>query len=169
MAAKRLDAAEVRPFTRNAAEVAELRRFCQLWRDGAERFWSFDDVLAALSRSGSVAYYATADLLAGSTDTGAAWQGVILADVGPFTADLLYVYVAKEHRGAGVARHLVERLTEELAARPQIEALLLEVRASNQPAQRLYESFGMVQVDRRKSYYSDGEDALVYRLEMQRP
>ena len=38
----------------------------------------------------------------------------------------------------------------------------LEVRISNLPAQKLYESFGFMQVNVRKGYYSDNqEDALL--------
>jgi len=44
-------------------------------------------------------------------------------------------------------------------------AIYLEVRVSNLPAQRLYESMGFVRAGRIKHYYTpDGEDAWVYRL-----
>lgn len=144
------------PFTRTESQIAELRGFCRLWQSGTERFWAFDDVLAALSRSGSIGFYA-------ATEADGPWQGVILADVGPFTADLLYVYVTPAGRRTGCGRRLVERLLDELGRRPQIEALFLEVRAGNLAAQKLYESLGMSRIDRRKAYYADGEDAFVYR------
>lgn len=143
-------------FTRSETQIAELRKVCRLWQAGPERFWSFDDVLAALSRSGSVGFYA-------SVAVDGPWQGVIFADVGPFSADLLYVYVLPEARQSGAGRLLVRQLVAELASRPQIEALFLEVRAGNVAAQRLYTSLGMSEVGRRKAYYADGEDALVFR------
>ena len=37
----------------------------------------------------------------------------------------------------------------------------LEVRASNMPAQRLYEKLGFDIVGRRRHYYRDGEDGLI--------
>ena len=40
--------------------------------------------------------------------------------------------------------------------------MTLEVRVSNEPAQRLYQSFGFEVAGRRRAYYTDdGEDALV--------
>lgn len=149
----------VHAFVRSEAEIAELRRCCALWQAGPERFWGFDDVLKALSRSGSLGFYAAAR-------QGGPWDGVILADVGPFSADLLYVFVMPHARQRGVGRQLVERLVEELRGRPELEALFLEVRASNLGAQKLYESLAMTRIDRRKGYYADGEDALVYKLDL---
>lgn len=147
------------PFIRTERQVSELRRFCQLWRDGVERFWAFDDVLKALSRSGSLGFFA-ADAADG------VWRGVILADVGPFTTDLLYVFVVSEERKSGTGRRLVERLITDLKSRSEMEALLLEVRANNIAAQRLYESLSMARIDCRKAYYANGDDALIYRLEL---
>jgi ribosomal-protein-alanine N-acetyltransferase len=44
---------------------------------------------------------------------------------------------------------------------------LLEVRRSNAPAIALYRALGFVETGVRKGYYSDdGEDALVFRLEL---
>ena len=39
--------------------------------------------------------------------------------------------------------------------------LLLEVRESNLPAYQLYSHFGFEQIDIRRKYYHDGEDAIV--------
>jgi ribosomal-protein-alanine N-acetyltransferase len=43
----------------------------------------------------------------------------------------------------------------------RVPRIRLSVRASNQPAQRLYSRFGYVRHDVWRRYYSDGEDALV--------
>ena len=150
------------PIRRNAGEVAELRRFCGMWQQGSERFWAFDDILQALSRPGSLSFFAAPR----QEDP---WEGVILAEAGPFTTDLLYVYVDPKFRHAGIGLRLVKRLIDEVRSRTQMEALLLEVRASNLSAQRLYVSLGMTQIDRRKAYYSDGEDALIYKLTLRNP
>jgi len=55
-----------------------------------------------------------------------------------------------------------------LAARQQsLTRVTLEVRKSNLPAQKLYESLGFVTSGLRKGYYSDdGEDALAMTLEL---
>ena len=161
MAAEMTPAPRIFPFTRSPAQIAELRACCQLWAFGPERFWSFEDVLAALSRSGSLGYYA-------SSRPDGPWQGVLLADVGPFTADLLYVYVKRDARRHGVGRALLLELLDELASREQIESLFLEVRESNKGAQALYHGLGLKLIGRRKAYYANGEDAQVLRYEFRR-
>jgi len=154
-------AAEAEPrlhvFTRTSPQIAALEELCHTWQTGPQRFWAFDAVLHALERPGNIGFFA-ADGAAS-----ASWDGVVLADVGPFTADLLYIYVIPASRRRGIARALLTRLIHALARRDGIEALLLEVRASNVQAQRLYHELDFVPVGRRKAYYSDGEDALVLK------
>lgn len=143
--------------TRSEPEMKALRECVDLWRQGPEKFWAYDDVLEALARPRSLGFFAA------ETATSTTWQGVILADVGPYTADLLYVYVKPEQRRSGLGARLVTRLVEELKAEPQLEALFLEVRSSNAAAQKLYRNLGMEQVGARKGYYADGEDALIFK------
>ena len=69
--------------------------------------------------------------------------------------------VHPDHRRRGIGRRLLLRLAE-VALELGSARMTLEVRVSNQPAQRLYRSFGFEVVGRRVAYYSDdGEDALV--------
>jgi ribosomal-protein-alanine N-acetyltransferase len=150
------------PFVRSEPEMRALRECVELWRQGPEKFWGYDDVLEALGRPRSLGFFA-ADAPANDS-----WRGVILADVGPFTADLLYVYVKPEHRRSGLGKQLVARLIEELEAHAQLEGLFLEVRSSNTPAQTLYRKLGMEQVGTRKAYYADGEDALIFKAPLGR-
>lgn len=73
----------------------------------------------------------------------------------------LGVTLAARRRGIGTA--LVRRLLEDFARRGVVSAFL-EVRESNLPAQRLYESFGFTEVGRRPRYYQrPTEDAVVLR------
>ena len=71
-----------------------------------------------------------------------------------------------ERRRSGVARSLMEALLA--AARKKGSALVtLEVRVSNDPARRLYESYGFIPAGLRKKYYIDnGEDALIMYLDL---
>lgn len=54
-------------------------------------------------------------------------------------------------------------LLEAVARQARDAAWLLEVHEDNQPAQALYISLGFEKVGRRRRYYRDQKDALVYR------
>jgi len=78
-------------------------------------------------------------------------------------SDMMNIAVHPDHRRRGVAENLVGRLSDALRLRGS-KALMLEVRVSNEPAIRLYEKLGFVQVGRRPNYYRNPkEDALILR------
>ena len=52
------------------------------------------------------------------------------------------VYVAKEHRGKGLGRTLLEELIRQLRSNPGLEQVALGVSVGNISAKRLYESLG---------------------------
>lgn len=81
------------------------------------------------------------------------------------SADVMNIAVDPAFRRQGIARQLLQRLLDELAAK-QVHSLTLEVRASNAPACGLYDSMGFTQVGRRKNYYqAPREDALILKRE----
>jgi ribosomal-protein-alanine N-acetyltransferase len=74
---------------------------------------------------------------------------------------LANVAVAREWRGRGIGRYLMEKLLER-SRRHRASWIALEVRFSNEMARSLYESLGFRPVAIRKNYYrSEMEDALV--------
>ena len=80
-------------------------------------------------------------------------------------ADMMNIAVHPDYRRMGIAERLVISLCEALAQK-DIRALLLEVRASNEPAKALYGKLGFVQVGCRPNYYRNPrEDALILRKE----
>jgi len=81
----------------------------------------------------------------------------------PPDADVQTVAVAPSLQGRGWARRLVERLIAD-ASSAYCSQVLLEVRADNEPALRLYERLGFEVIARRTAYYGPGEDALIMRL-----
>ncbi len=84
--------------------------------------------------------------------------GMLLA---PGEGQILNLAVFPKARRRGVAKGLVARLIAEAAARG-LGSLSLEVRVSNAPAIRLYESFGFGVAGLRKNFYRHpAEDALV--------
>ena len=81
-------------------------------------------------------------------------------------ADMMNLAVAPEFRRQGIGESLVNALVAYLQQKGII-ALLLEVRASNDPAIALYERLGFEQVGRRPNYYHHPkEDALIMRKEL---
>lgn len=80
-------------------------------------------------------------------------------------AELLRLAVEPAERRRGVARALVtaglDRLRQE-----DIQACFLEVRVDNEPAIQLYRALGFGVAGRRRSYYRDGMDAIVFALEL---
>ena len=79
--------------------------------------------------------------------------------------DMMNIAVHPDYRRKGVAEMLIGELILALKERGS-KALLLEVRASNNPAIALYEKLGFCQVGRRPNYYRNPkEDALILRKE----
>ena len=80
-------------------------------------------------------------------------------------ADVMNVAVDPRYRRNGIALALVEALVAALNEKG-VHALLLEVRASNEPAKALYARQGFVQVGHRPNYYRNPkEDALILKKE----
>jgi ribosomal-protein-alanine N-acetyltransferase len=80
-------------------------------------------------------------------------------------AELLRLAVLPGERRRGVARALVAEGLERLV-REGVQVCFLEVRLNNEPAVKLYERLGFARVGRRRGYYRDGSDALVFALEL---
>ena len=84
----------------------------------------------------------------------------------PPESELPDIVVAEAFRGQGLGKALLEHSIQELKTR-DIDTIFLEVRVSNTPARKLYESFGFEQIGIRKYFYSDPvEDAICMRLEI---
>lgn len=76
-------------------------------------------------------------------------------------AEVMSVAVLPEYRGRGIGTKLFGELLKNCKQRGA-NAVTLEVRPSNTAAIKIYESFGLKSVGRRKGYYVDNsEDALI--------
>ena len=80
-------------------------------------------------------------------------------------ADVLTVGVVPMHRGQGIARELMARITQWALDQGSI-AMMLEVKTDNIEAISLYESLGYSKLNVRKDYFGSGLDALVMRKEL---
>jgi ribosomal-protein-alanine N-acetyltransferase len=81
-------------------------------------------------------------------------------------AHIVTLAVDREFRRQGVGRRLLAALLKE-ARRRRVARVTLEVRVSNQAAQRLYAEFDFRTIAFRREYYPDnGEDAAVMAREL---
>ena len=90
--------------------------------------------------------------------------GIATGEVAVDDADVHLVVVAPDRRREGVGRALVLALCHTLAALGAAR-VLLEVRGGNHAARGLYVRLGFTEIARRRSYYRDGDDALVLALD----
>ena len=80
-------------------------------------------------------------------------------------ADMMNVAVHPDYRRQGIAERLIAALIERLREN-EVYCLLLEVRASNEPAKNLYKMLDFEEIGIRKNYYRNPkEDALILRKE----
>ena len=78
-------------------------------------------------------------------------------------AEMLRLAVDPEERRRGVARSLVDSGLERLR-REKVQTCFLEVRMDNEGAIAFYRALGFERAGRRRSYYRDGTDALIFSL-----
>lgn len=97
-------------------------------------------------------------------------QGVVagfaIASLMPPEAELETIAIAQDWQRRGLGRLLLNALADVLHSRGA-GILLLEVRASNSAALRLYRAAGFAQTGCRPRYYADPEeDALLWQLSL---
>lgn len=98
-----------------------------------------------------------------ATPDGQPAAGYVAFRHGGGEAEMLRLAVDPADRRRGVARSLVEhglgRLRQE-----KVQTCFLEVRMDNEGAIAFYRDLGFGRVGRRRSYYRDGTDALIFSL-----
>lgn len=140
-------------YTAMPAEVKELQGLASSWT-----FWRFGDISKTLARPDCSLHYLP------SCEAGGDWRGLVFLSVNDQFAEILYIYVNPIFRQQGLGQLLLSEVVNLLWVEFYVQTLFLEVRISNTIAQRLYERFGMKKVELKVSYYSDGEDALIYQF-----
>lgn len=81
------------------------------------------------------------------------------------SADIISIVVHKDYTQKGIATLLLQEIFA-FAKENNIQKIMLEVRKSNIPAQKLYEKHGFKQIAIRNNYYDNTEDALIYEKEL---
>ena len=83
----------------------------------------------------------------------------------PPDSDIQTIAVAPSAQGTGLGRRLAEHVMERARERG-CGHMMLEVRADNDAARRLYERLGFEQIAVRASYYGPGMDAVIMRCDL---
>lgn len=119
--------------------------------------WSAETFWAELAQAGTRHYVVARD--SGGTLLG--YAGLLVP--GP-EADVQTIAITAVARGQGLGGVLMAELVDR-ARSSGCSSVLLEVRADNEPAQRLYARFGFERIAVRRGYYQPGGvDAWVMRL-----
>ncbi len=142
------------------ASVDDLAAIMQIERECFVRdAWSEQNMLDELAAAHT--YYLVAQI--GDRVVGYAGLSNL---AGSAQADIQTIAVSPDSRGLGIGRKIMFALTAEAKSRGARE-ILLEVRADNTVAQKLYRVFGFKQIGVRKKYYQpDGVDAFVMKTEL---
>jgi ribosomal-protein-alanine N-acetyltransferase len=82
------------------------------------------------------------------------------------TLDILAIAILNKYQKRGIASFALEYIIN-LSHKKNVNNILLEVRASNSNAIKLYEKYEFKNIHIRKSYYSNGENALIYEKNIQ--
>jgi ribosomal-protein-alanine N-acetyltransferase len=91
--------------------------------------------------------------------------GMLMARVTAEAAEVLTLAVAPTARRQGIATRLLNAAIAEARSRGAA-SVFLEVSTANAAAQALYQGAGFAAVGRRRSYYADGSDGIVLRLDL---
>jgi ribosomal-protein-alanine N-acetyltransferase len=98
------------------------------------------------------------------TEEGGKVAGFAVASLMPPQAELEIIAVDAHFQRRGLARRLFVELAGKLSL-ARVTEIILEVRASNQPALGLYRRLGFVETGRRPCYYqAPADDAVLMRL-----
>ena len=132
------------------AEQCHVPQIAEIERNYIPQPWSEAAFAAALDDEKAVTLAAFGgDVLCGFI------TGVYLLD----TADIYSVAVSADYRGKGIGKRLLEEFFDQLPE--DVKNVGLEVRESNIPAIKLYESFGFERVGLRKNFYQDPRENAV--------
>lgn len=85
--------------------------------------------------------------------------GFLLLYVTFDSSSIVQIAIKKDKRNQGFAGFLLQNV-EKLLIKEEVSFITLEVRVSNIPARKLYKKLGYEEINIKKGYYEDGEDAI---------
>ena len=75
------------------------------------------------------------------------------------------IAVHLEYLRRNIGKELIQHIISRVISH-DIKVILLEVSTNNMPAQKCYKSLGFTKIGIRKDYYSKGNDAILYNLDL---
>lgn len=143
---------KIRPLTK-----ADVKTVAGLEKASFSAPWTQESLLSTLSRADFIGYVLETD---GGEIVGYVFGSILFED-----AELHRIAVKSESRGKGYGGRVLDGFLQGVKARGG-ERVFLEVRVSNAPARKLYDSRGFDLFRTRRYYYDDGEDALEMKKEL---
>ncbi|MBQ2747372.1 MAG: ribosomal protein S18-alanine N-acetyltransferase [Firmicutes bacterium] len=132
---------------KDASEIAEMEKLCFTTP------WSLESIQHEIAEN-KLALYVVGEVDGKVVGYVGIW---LIVDEGHITNVAVHPDWRRKHIGEAIIKTLID-VTESHG----VVAHTLEVRASNIPAQKLYEKFGFMSVGIRQGYYEDnGEDAII--------
>jgi len=120
-------------------------------------YWSWEELNNALKTGNYILYCAQLE-----KQIVAALLVMVAVDI----MDVIYIYTHPSHRGKKLALMLLQECERKCKESGVVKRVFLEVRKDNIAAQKLYDAFGMKEINVRTKYYNDGCDALIYSKEV---
>lgn len=131
-----------------------LEKLCAEWQ-AEGMFWPWHEVQRSFEAGNILVLY---------SGEVAKLDACIISQIAFDECDLLFIYVSPPLRRSGVGQALFAEFVGHLRSQTSVQTVFLEVRQSNETAQRFYETLGMKPVAVRRKYYQNGEDAKIYSL-----
>ena len=135
------------------SDLAALALLSNSW---GPDFWSIEELLKSLSEANHRLFL---------LNNGIKDVGLIFFSLVDEESELFYLFIEPKYRGMGYSRRLMKEYFK-FGADGGVKRFFLEVRESNISAITLYRSLGYEDVSIRKSYYRDGESALVLKKDL---
>lgn len=125
----------------DSAALAEIHQAC------FEKSWSKDDIISYLRRPNCYALWYEN-------------MAFVLFEIVGDQTEIKTIAVLEKYRRNHLAGHLCQEVLD-VSREFKVKKIFLEVSEKNVPAQGLYSSLGFKEYNRRKDYYSKGEDAVL--------
>ncbi len=139
-------------------EESYLDRIMEIEKDAFSTPWSRESFLMEINEN-KLAKYVVAEVDGLVVGYGGFW---LIID----EAHITNIAVIGDYRNKGVGKKILEGLIG-LSLYHRLSSMTLEVRVSNEPAKKLYTSYGFQKVGIRPNYYADEkEDAIIMWKEL---